>query len=150
MDDPGPECIDRLPPHNLDAERALLGAILVNPAAIDEVAFLQPADFYRQMHGAIFTAMLAVAARGTPPDVVLVADELGAEADTGYLARLTLDCPTSIFTEHYGRIVDRTALYRRLIAAAGRIASLAYENDPAPADVRERAEAELRAVWERP
>jgi replicative DNA helicase len=153
MDEPPPHGIEGPPPHNLDAERALLGGILVDGSALEEVAFLRPESFYRQAHGAIFAAMRAVASRGSPPDVVLVADELERSGDLepfglGYLARLGNDCRTSVFTEQYGRIVERTATYRRLIAAAGRIAAIAYEDDSA--DVRERCEAELRSVWERP
>lgn len=119
-----------------------------------EVPFLRGADFYHPKHRVIFEAMQRVAGRGLPPDYLLVCAELervGLIGDVGgdsYLARLLGVAPTTVHIAHYGRLVWRSAIYRRLISAAGRIAALGYENAPDAESVLVRAEAELRSVSE--
>jgi replicative DNA helicase len=148
--------IDRLPPQNLDSEQAVLGSILIDRDGIIEIAdFLHPEDFYRQAHGKIFAAMLELFEHREPIDVVTVAEaleranELEAVGGAGYLSQLGNDTPTAVHVEQYGRIVERKAILRRLISAAGRIAAIGYEDG---ADIQEsidRSEAELFAVSQR-
>lgn len=124
----------QLPPMNLDAEQATLGAILLNREAIAAVAsWLKPTDFYSERHSRIYTAMLACYEQRTPPDMRLVAaalkakeqlDEVGGIA---YLNELTDCAPTAYHIEHYARTVERYAILRGLIAAAGTIATLGYD-----------------------
>jgi hypothetical protein len=145
--------IDRLPPQNLDSERAVLGSILIDRDALGEVSdFLAPGDFYRQAHGRVFAAMLAINGRGEPLDVVTVAaelertGELEAAGGASFLSQLGNDTPTSIHVAQYARIVAGKAVLRRLIGAAGKIAAIGYEDG---ADIQEsigRAEAELDAI----
>ncbi len=145
--------IDRLPPQSLDAEQAVLGSILIDRDAIIEIAdFLHPEDFYRQAHGRIFAAMLELFEHREPIDVVTVAEaleragELEAVGGASYLSPLGNDTPTAVHVAQYGRIVERKAVLRRLIEAAGKIAAIGYEDG---ADIQEsidRAEAELFAV----
>jgi replicative DNA helicase len=139
---------DRLPPFSLEAEEAVLCAVLVDPPAIALLS-LTPEDFYRQGHRTIYAAMLAVHARKQAPDIVSVVVELERmgelEAIGGAAMLARLDGGTSVYVEQYAAIVKRKAVMRRLIAAAGRIAALGYEDG---ADTRERAEAALAAVWE--
>ena len=74
--------IDRLPPHSLEAEQSVLGAILIDRETIIEIAeFLQPQDFYRQAHGSIYKAMLELFERREPVDVVTVAESLERAED---------------------------------------------------------------------
>ena len=145
--------IDRLPPQSLEAEQSVLGAILIDRDAIIEVAeFLRPADFYRQANGRIYAAVLELFERREPIDIVTVAealerkDELEAIGGRAYLSSLSNETPTAVHVAQYARIVERKAVLRNLIGAAGRIAGIGYED---PAEIQEaidRAEAELFAV----
>jgi replicative DNA helicase len=145
--------IDRLPPQSLEAEQSILGAILIDRDAVVEVAeFLRPADFYRQANGAIFAAVLELFERREPIDIVTVAetleraDQLEGIGGRAYLSSLSSSTPTAVHAVQYARIVERKAVLRNLIGAAGRIAGIGYED---PAEIQEaidRAEAELFAV----
>ena len=145
--------IDRLPPQSIEAEQSVLGALLIDKDAVIEVAdILQPADFYRGHHGTIYRAVLELYERREPVDIVTVAEvleresELEAAGGSAYLASLMNLTPTAVNAAHYARIVERKALLRNLIGAAGRIAAIGYDEG---ADVQEsidRAEAELFAV----
>jgi replicative DNA helicase len=145
--------IDRLPPQSLEAEQSILGAILIDRDAVVEVAeFLRPADFYRQANGAIFAAVLELFERREPIDIVTVAetlersDQLEGIGGRAYLSSLSNSTPTAVHAVQYARIVERKAVLRNLIGAAGRIAGIGYED---PAEIQEaidRAEAELFAV----
>src|SRR6187397_201267 len=145
--------IDRLPPQSLEAEQSVLGAILIDRDAVVEVAeFLRPEDFYRQANGRIYAAILDLFERREPIDIVTVAEslerreELEAVGGRAYLSSLSNETPTAVHAAQYARIVERKAVLRGLIGAAGRIAGIGYED---PADIQEaihRAEAELFAV----
>lgn len=128
-----------LPPHSTDAEQAVLGSLLIDPdGALTLGDLLAPDDFYHPRHRSIFTAMLALVRDGQPTDFVTVPDELerrGVLADIGglsYLATLLSVVPTSVHLLHYAEIVQRTALMRRLIRAAGQIAQIGYEDEGDP------------------
>ena len=145
--------IDRLPPQSLEAEQSVLGSILIDRDVIVEIAeFLRPEDFYRQANGTIFGAMLELFERREPVDIVTVAEvldrngQLDAIGGRTYLSSLSNQTPTAVHATQYGRIVERKAILRNLIAAAGKIAGIGYED---PAEVQEaidRAEAELFGV----
>ncbi len=148
--------IDRLPPQSVEAEQSVLGSILIDRDAIIEVAdFLRPEDFYRQAHGRVFAAMIDLSERREPIDVVTVAESLERSGDLesiggrAYLGTLSNETPTAVHVAQYARIVERKALLRNLIGAAGKIAGIGYED---PAEVQEaidRAEQELFAVSQR-
>jgi replicative DNA helicase len=148
--------IDRLPPQSLEAEQSVLGAILIDRDAVVEVAeFLHVEDFYRQAHGRIFAAILDLFERREPIDIVTVAEalerenELEAVGGRAYLASLASQTPTAVHAVQYARIVERKSVLRNLIAAAGKIAGIGYED---PAEIQEaidRAEGELFAVSNR-
>jgi replicative DNA helicase len=116
---PGP---DRQPPHNLEAEEAVLGAVLAAGRPLAEVAaLLEEADFYRPAHRTIWRAMLRVADRDQPTDPVTVLGELdysGELADVGggpFLHTLIEAVPTVANAGHYARLVAETARRRRVI-----------------------------------
>ncbi len=148
--------IDRLPPQSLEAEQSVLGSILIDRDAIVEVAeFLRPADFYREANGRIYAAMLELFEQREPVDIVTVAevlersDALDGVGGRTYISSLSNQTPTAVHAVQYARIVERKAVLRNLIGAAGRIASIGYED---PAEIQEaidRAEAELFSVSER-
>ena len=142
-------------PANLEAERAVLGALMIDPDAIIKVAnFLGPKDFYRERHGWIYDAMLALNERHEPLDFVTLTDELkrlGLLEEIGgpiYLNDLITETPTAIYVEHYARIVERTAVLRRLISAAGQIAELAYDESQDVDAVVDKAEQIILGVSE--
>jgi len=147
--------IERLPPHNLEAEEAVLGSLLIDPDAIYEVAnFLQPRDFYKAQNKQIYEAILALNERREPLDLLTLTDELrrreqleeiGGEA---VLIGLVNAVPTSVNAAHYGRIVEAASTRRQLINAASTIANLAYEEAEDIAVVIDRAEQALFSVSE--
>jgi len=113
---------DRQPPHNLEAEEAVLGAILAAGQLLAEVAaVLEEADFYRPAHRAIWRAILRLADQGQPTDPVTVLGELddsGELADVGggpFLHTLIEAVPTVANAVHYARLVIETARRRRVI-----------------------------------
>ena len=148
--------IDRLPPQSTEAEQSVLGSILIDRDAIVEIAeFLRPEDFYRPANGAVYAAMLELFDKREPVDIVTVAealeraDQLETVGGRSYLSSLSNQTPTAVHAVQYARIVERKAVLRNLIAAAGKIAGIGYED---PAEIQEaidRAESELFQVSNR-
>jgi replicative DNA helicase len=147
---------DRTVPHNIEAEEAVLGSLLIDPEAIFRVSpFLKPDDFYIVKNGWVYDVVLGLHERRQPADFVTVCDELenrGQLEEVGgpaYISSLINTVPTSIHVEAYGHIVERTALRRRLISAAGQIAGFAYEEDQNVDEVIDRSEAVLFSISQR-
>jgi replicative DNA helicase len=143
-------------PANIEAERAVLGALIVDSEAIGEIAsFLKPQDFYRERHRAIYSARFDLYERREPGDLITLRDELqrrgqlDAVGGVSYLTELAAEVPTTAHVEHYARIVERCALMRRLIHAAGQIAEIGYDNPADVDDALDRAEQELFQVSQR-
>src|SRR5579872_168975 len=146
----------RVPPHNLDAEQSLLGAMLLSRDAIAAaVEFCGTDDFYKPAHAHIFDAVTTLYSRGEPADPVTVADELSRagllEAAGGLAALVSLqaDTPATTNAGRYAQIVEEHALLRRLIAVAGEIAEMGYS---VPEDVTaavDQAEAMVFDIAER-
>jgi len=148
--------IDRLPPHSLEAEQSVLGAILIDREAIIEIAeFLRSEDFYRQAHSMVFKAMLELFERREPIDLVTVAETLERSEDLetiggrAYLSTLSNQTPTAVHAVQYARIVERKAVLRNLIGAAGKIAGIGYEDPSEIQEAIDRAESELFQVSNR-
>ncbi len=123
----------RVPPNNEDAERSVLGAILLDNTVLDEMSGqLNPDHFYREGHRHIFRAMLELHQRGEPVDVLTVADFLEAddrlEAAGGptYLTRLSGAVPSAANIGHYAAIVARKASLRQFIATADDLVNQCY------------------------
>lgn len=124
---------EQLPPHDTDAEEAVIGSLLIDGEAINRVATILSADdFYRERNRWCYEACRALYDRGDAINQLTVAHELGlAERLDGaggpaYLSHLVAMVPTSVHIEHYARLVNRTATMRRLIDAAGDIATIGY------------------------
>jgi replicative DNA helicase len=147
---------EKMAPHNTEAEEAVLGSLLIDPDAIFKVApFLGPDDFYREKNGWIYDAISDLHNRREPADFVTLCDELerrGQLEEVGgaaYITSLINAVPTAIHAEYYGHIVERTAILRRLISAAGQIAAIAYEEAEDVDEVVDRAEQILFGVSQR-
>ncbi len=147
---------DKTIPANVEAEEAVLGSLLIDPDAIIKVSpFLRADDFYVTRNGWIYQAIYDLHERREPADFVTVCDELERRQqldDVGgrsYIASLINAVPTAIHVEHYAHIVERTALLRRLIRAAGQIAALAYDESQEVDDVVDQAEHLIFTIAER-
>jgi replicative DNA helicase len=124
------------PPHSIEAEQAVLGGLLLDPAAWDNVAdVILPEDFYRPDHKLIFEAIGALTGTGKPCDVVTVVGELERRSELdkagglAYLGSLARDTPTAANVRAYADIVRERSLLRQLIHAGTEIASAVFNND---------------------
>ena len=146
----------RVPPHDLQAEESLLGAMMLSAEAIAAAAGVVTAsDFYKPAHGHIYDAIHTLYASGQPVDSVTVADEL-RRADLleslggpGVLAQIMASTPATTNAGRYARIVEEYSLLRRLIGVAGEIAELGYSVPEDVAKTLDRAEALVYEVNER-
>ncbi len=143
-------------PHNLEAEKATLGSILLNREAIVAVApWLMSEFFYMERHAQIYEAMLACYNARIPPDTRTVAEELRRRnrldvvGGVSYLSDLVDTVPTSYHVEYYARIIERTALLRKLINAGGKIAALGYNEQDELEDTLDKAEQTLFDISQR-
>ncbi len=133
MSDRSPAPLSRVPPSNLAAEEAVLGAMLLSREAIaDVVEILDVDNFYKPAHGHVYDAILSLYGAGEPVDAVTVAEEL-TRADMleisggpGILLDLQGNTPAISNAAHYARIVEEHALLRRMIAVSNEIAEMAY------------------------
>lgn len=128
--------VGRVPPQNIEAEQAVLGAIMTNDSAIHcAVELLVPIDFYRTVHQTIFEACINLFGRGEAIDLVTVTEELqkmNALEDIGgasYVVHLVDTVPPAAHVEYHARIIRDKAMLRSLIEAAQRIANRAFEAD---------------------
>jgi replicative DNA helicase len=147
----------RIPPHSLEAEESLLGAMMLSREAITAAieAHLEPADFYKPAHGAIYESAFALHSRGEPVDPVTVAEELRRASQLDQLGgrttllRIQASTPASANAAHYAQIVSELAMLRRLIETAGEIQEMAYAAEDAVDETLDRAEAAIFEVAEK-
>jgi replicative DNA helicase len=126
----------RLPPHSVDAERSLLGGLMLDKRAWDQVADVVGVDdFYRADHRAIFQAIMTLIRQDRPPDAVTVSEQLEREqrletaGGVDYLARLVEETPSAANVRAYARIVRDHAMLRQLIEIGGDIATSAHATE---------------------
>jgi replicative DNA helicase len=143
-------------PHSREAEEAVIGSVLINPEAYYDVAqFLMADDFYIHRHRWIWESFTRLHERRTPIDFLTVSEELdqvGHLAEVGgpaYLSSLISNVPTSLHASAYGRIVEETAIRRRMLSAANEIARMAYKEDSSVETVMDEAEKAVFGVSER-
>lgn len=141
----------RIPPHDLDAEESLLGAMLLSPDAVAEaVERVGAGDFYKPAHGHIFDAIVALFHRGEAVDAVTVADELRRGGvyeligDPTTLIALQADTPSAANARHYATIVEEHSLLRQLIGVASEVAEIGYS---LPQDVTAAVDEAERLVF---
>ncbi|MBW3079111.1 replicative DNA helicase [Bifidobacterium simiiventris] len=142
---------DRVPPHDDDAEMAVLGGMLMSKDAIGEVSqMIDVTDFYQPKHQTIYDAIIGLFSASQPVDVVLVANKLLAEGNlekvggADYLHSLVASVPTAANATYYADIVHQRAVLRNVIAAGTKIAQLGYSAEGSQAeDVVNLAQAEV-------
>jgi len=144
---PGDITLDKDVPHSIEAERSVLGAILVENAAINRAQeILKEEDFYRDQHRKIFKVMNDLSEKTSAIDPVTVKEELSraGELDSvggpAYIASLLDGVPRSANVEYYARIVKEKSVLRHLIDAGGRIVATAYEAAQDPDDILDQSE----------
>lgn len=143
----------KVPPQNLDAEKSLLGAVLIDEEVLADVSeHVKPDDFYEKRHGMIFGGMMRLYEKHKPVDLLTLTDELNKKDEleviggSAYLGELTNYVPTAANAEAYAEMVATAAVRRRLIKASADIAELGYNEDTTTQEILEKAEAELFSV----
>ncbi len=122
----------RVPPHNEEAEQSVLGAILIDKNAINLISeLIRPADFYNDIHGIIFKAMLALYDEKRPIDLVTLTAQLKKEktfdkVSSAYLTDLVNMVPSAANIEHYAHLIKEAAIKRALISSGSEITELGF------------------------
>lgn len=139
--------IERVPPQNIEAEQAVLGAMLIKKEAIAEASqILKPEDFYREAHRLVFENMLSLFNRNEAVDLITVTEELRKNGQLekaggiAFVTSLANAVPTAANIEYHARIVKEKSHLRSLINAATEIAALAYEDTDDVVELMDRSE----------
>ncbi len=147
--------MDRTLPHNLEAEKCVLGAILINNPAFNQAAeVLDSEDFFRDAHRRIFDKMVALQERSEPVDLVTLKDELSRSGDLedvggpAYIASLTDGVPRSANVEYYAKIVKEKSTLRRLIQSANDVLGRAYDAEEDADELLDQAERSIFQIAE--
>jgi replicative DNA helicase len=142
--------MDRTLPHNLEAEKCVLGAILINNQAFNQAAeVIDAQDFFRDAHRRIFEKMIALTDRSEPVDLVTLNDELGRSNELegvggpAYISALTDGVPRSANVEYYARIVKEKSTLRRLIQSSTDVLARAYDAEEDADDLLDDAERSI-------
>ncbi len=145
--------VGKLPPQNIDAEKSLLGAVLIDEEALaDATEHVKPQDFYDKNHALIFGAMVRLFEKHRPVDLLTLTDELKRKDEleviggSAFLTELTNYVPTAAHAAAYAEMVAQKAVRRRLIRASGDITELGYDESTTTQELLEKAEAELFSV----
>ncbi len=143
----------KIPPQNLDAEKSLIGAVLIDEEVMADVSEnVKAIDFYDKNHGIIFGAMIRLFEKHKPVDLLTLTDELkrkdelDAIGGSAYLTELTNYVPTAAHAATYAEMVAQKAVRRRLIHASADISELGYDESTTTQELLEQAEAELFSV----
>jgi replicative DNA helicase len=143
----------KIPPQNLDAEKSLLGAVLIDEETLADISeHVTVKDFYEKRHGIIYGGMMRLYEKHKPVDLLTLTDELKRKDEieaiggSAYLTELTNYVPTAAHAEAYAELVAQKAVRRRLIKASGEISELGYNEDTTTQELLEKAEAELFSV----
>ena len=142
--------IGRIPPHSIEAEQSVLGALLLDKEAINTaVEHLKSDDFYKEANREIYEAVLVLNNRNEPVDLITLSEEL-KRRDTlesiggiTYLANLSSSIATTANTKYYCDIVEEKSILRRLIGSSNEIMGLAYDNSESVNAIIEKAEKNI-------
>ncbi|HZI92921.1 MAG TPA: replicative DNA helicase [Patescibacteria group bacterium] len=142
-------------PHNLDAERSILGSIILENRALNQAQeILKEDDFYREGHRKIFRVMETLTERSAVIDLVTLKNELVRSGDLdavggpAYISSLIDGVPKSANVEHYARIVKEKSILRGLIDAGNRIINQCYEGEGSAEDLLDEAQKQIFAIAE--
>lgn len=143
---------ERIPPHNDDAEKSVLGSILLDKDALYEVLeILKPEDFYNEMHKEIFSAIIELYRKSQPVDILTVSEELKKRKSLemvggrAYIALLSTVVPSTSNAGEYAKIVAEKAILRKLIGTASDIIEKGYQEKMDSSEVLDFAE---RGIFE--
>lgn len=143
----------KVPPQSLDAEKSLLGAVLIDDNVLSDVSDkLKPADFYEKSHETIFASMMRLYEKHKPVDLLTLSDDLQSkdQLDTvggsSFLTELTNYVPTAAHAAAYADMIRGKAVRRRLIKASAELAELGYDEDKSIEELLGQAEADLFSV----
>lgn len=147
---------DRIPPQDLEAEKSVLGSMMLSKKAIDEVAeIIKGRDYYLPKHEMLHNTIMELHSEGEPADAITVANALETNGKLGmvggrdYLYSLIASVPTAASATYYARIVGERAILRRLVDAGTRIVQLGYATDGSEVDdIVDAAQAEVMQVAE--
>ena len=140
----------RIPPHSIEAETSVLGALLIDRDAIVSVAeFLRDVHFYDDKHASIYQSVLELYEERTPIDVLTVSDKLKKKkllkkiGGASFLASLVNNVPTAAHVEHYAKIVKDAATKRRMISVASKLVEQSFDEGIGAVDLMDKAEEEI-------
>ncbi len=143
---------ERIPPHNDDAEKSVLGSVLLDKDALYEVLeILKPEDFYNEMHKEIFSAVIELYRKSQPVDILTVSEELKKRKSLemvggrAYIALLSTVVPSTSNAGEYAKIIAEKAILRRLIGTASDIIEKGYQEKMNSSEVLDFAE---RGIFE--
>ena len=146
--------IGRVPPHNEEAERAVLGSLLIDPRRmVDVLDMLQPGDFFNTRNGLVYEALQHLADQAEPIDFISVSERLLAKGalercgGRAYLLELTSVVSSSAHLKHHATLVAQTASLRRLITEATQIVEKAYATRPDGENVQELIDESEHAIF---
>jgi replicative DNA helicase len=145
--------LGKVPPQNLDAEKSLLGAVLIDEETLADISeHVTAKDFYEKRHSNIYSAMMRLYEKHQSVDLLTLTEELKRKKEleavggSSYLSELTNYVPTAAHAEAYAELVAQKAVRRRLIKASSEISELGYNEDTSTQELLEKAEAELFSV----
>lgn len=142
----------KTPPHNDEAEESVLGAILIDKDAIGLVSeIITPKDFYNDINGIIYDAMLSLYEQRKPIDLITLGKELkkiklGDKVEPNYVSNLVNSVPTAANIEHYAEIIKDEATKRNLISVGTQIAENAFDEEKEIHDMLDKAESSIFAI----
>src|SRR3990170_6666307 len=146
----------RIPPHSPEAEKSVLGALLLDKDAIIAVAeFLKTDDFYDERHQEIYECAIELYEERVPIDVLTISEKLKKRkvlkkvGGVSFLVELANQVPTAAHVEHYGRIVKDAATKRSLMKAASTLVELSMDEGMAAEELLDKAESEVFSLTQR-
>ena len=146
---------EKIPPHNTDAERSVLGSAMLNKDALfDVIEIVSPDDFYNKANQEIFSAMRDMYNTGKACDIVTVTEELkkrgtlAASGGSAYISALTSEIPSTVNAAEYARIIAEEAALRRLIQASEEIRESCFDQKDTSEDIMDDAEKKIFAIAE--
>ncbi|HEU5480999.1 MAG TPA: DnaB-like helicase N-terminal domain-containing protein, partial [Candidatus Tumulicola sp.] len=152
---PLPSAIDRIPPHNLEAEMAVLGSVLVDKAMMAEVGqLIKPGDFYAHVHETIYSVLLELFEHDEPIDKITVSEALRSRnalervGGLAYVGALMDTVQSAASARYYATIVHEKAALRALIGAGTQVTALGYEGEEDVAGALDRAQQLVYAIGE--
>lgn len=144
------ELKDKVPPHNAEAEQACLGAVLLDPDAVQDVLrFLRPEDFYVNANRETFAGIISLFEKGQKADLITLTDELrllgvlDRVGGPGYIANLTSVTPSSANVEYYARIVQESSIRRNLLKLSMDVRMKAFDDSVESGVILDEAQARI-------